>query len=254
MTINDVMTALDVIAPPKLCLGNDPYGLLIGDPEAAVTKIVTTLDVTQNVVTQAKRIGAKLIVAHHPLIFHPIKAIRADEPHPGAVVLACARAGIAVACAHTNWDVAPGGINDVLAALLGLEDTAPLRITHETFGIGRVGTLTTPLTAPALLARIASALQLAPRTLTDTNSHSPIQQIAVCGGAGADLMTDAIAAGASALVTSDVRHHEFVDAAARGFLLIDAGHSATETPGARELGNRLAAALPGLHVTFGNDL
>ena len=92
-------------------------------------------------------------------------------------------------------------------------------------------------------------LGIAPRTLTATRAYA-VQSVAVCGGAGAELLPEALAAGASALVTGDIRHHEFIAAAEQGFLLVDAGHHATENPGAKELGNRLAAALPEISVTF----
>jgi dinuclear metal center YbgI/SA1388 family protein len=355
-TVSDVCATLDVIAPPHLAFENDPTGLLVGDPDASVERVVVALDVTAPVVEGAKARDATLIIAHHPLIYHPLKAVRADEPHPGAVVLACARAGIAVACAHTCWDVAPGGINDVLAGLLGLQETRPLRITYceplvkitvfvpteyqygvldamaqagagaigdydrcgfwaagtgtfrplpganpflgqvgqmETvveerlemiaperhwraivaamkaahpyeevaydvyplkntaaeYGIGRVGVLPAPLCADAFLALVKEALVF-PEVRMASPRAQTVSTIAVCGGAGADLMSDALATGADALVTADVRHHEFVDAEARGFLLLDAGHAATETPGARELAVRLAAAMPSLAFEF----
>ena len=128
-TVRDVMAALDRIAPPYLAFDNDPTGLLVGDPDAPVSGLVVALDVTAAVVSEAKVRGANMIIAHHPLIYNPLKAVRADEPHPGAVVLACAREEISVACAHTNWDVAPGGVNDVLARLCGLTESRPLRVT-----------------------------------------------------------------------------------------------------------------------------
>src|SRR3712207_222415 len=114
VTIADVLRALDAIAPPHLRLENDPCGLLIGDPAMPVRQIGVSLDATLPLAEAAAARGISLLVAHHPLIYHPLKALRADDPI-GAVALACARAGIAVAAAHTNWDVAPGGVNDVLA-------------------------------------------------------------------------------------------------------------------------------------------
>ena len=357
-TVSDVLAALDRLAPSHLCLDGDPRGLLVGDPGAEVSRLVVALDVTPAVAATAERLGAQMAIAHHPLIYHPLRAVRADEPHPGGVVLSCIRAGVAVACAHTNWDVAPGGVNDVLAALLGLEDVRPLQTTYrellvkvavfvptenraavleamanvgagaigdydrcgfwaegtgtfrplpgarphvgtvgaaETvnesrlemiapesrwravvdamiaahpyeevaydvyplknvareFGIGRVGTLPAPLAPDALLARVQAALSFDAVRLVGPADHT-VRTVAVCGGAGAFLLPDALAAGADALVTSDVRHHEFVDAESRGFLLLDAGHAATETPGARELARRLAADLApsGVAVTF----
>ena len=132
MTVRDALLALDTIAPPHLALGDDPRGLLVGDPNAALRGGITVaLDVTAAVVEAARQQNAGLIVAHHPLIYTPLRRLCADDAHPGAVVLACAAAGIAVACAHTNWDVAPGGINDVLANLLTLSDVRPLQITYR---------------------------------------------------------------------------------------------------------------------------
>src|SRR5687767_12312196 len=96
LTVADALKALDAIAPPHLALENDPRGLLVGDPSAAVTRIAVCLDVTLPIAQEAQRQGAQLIVAHHPLIYHPLRTVRADEAHPGAVVLFCARAGIAV--------------------------------------------------------------------------------------------------------------------------------------------------------------
>jgi dinuclear metal center YbgI/SA1388 family protein len=251
LIIRDAIEALDRLAPPELALGSDPRGLLIGDFKAPLTGIVACLDVTQRAVETAQKVGASLIIAHHPLIYQPAKTLLASEPHPGSVVLACARHGIAVACAHTNWDVATGGINDVLAGLLGLTEVKVLRVTSPLSGdgIGRVGLLPEPLTATDFLNKLGNVLGIAPRTLTPAQALA-VQSVAVCGGAGAELITEALAAGAHALVTGDIRHHEFVAAAEQGFLLIDAGHHATETPGARELGRRLEQALEGVRITF----
>ncbi len=352
------MAALDALAPPYLCMENDPRGLLIGDPDATVSRLAVCLDVTPAVADEAVRRGANMIVAHHPLIYQPLKRIVADEPHPGGVVLSCIRAGVAVACAHTNWDVAEGGINDVLAGLLGLSNTRPAQVTYRealanitlyvplanreavrdamadagagfltgslydrcgfwgegtgTFrpllgavphigtvgkpefvtenrletilpahavpavlaamrkahpyqeiaynvfpltntgkehGLGRIGTLTEPLPAADFLAHVKAALGF-----DAVRMRGPIgrlvRTVAVGGGACAFLMPDAIRVGADALVTSDVRHHEYVDAESRGFLLLDAGHAQTETPGTRELAQRLQERLPGVVVDF----
>lgn len=357
MTISDVMRTLDALAPPRLALEDDPTGLLVGDPAAEAREVVVALDATLAVAEAAAARGAGMIIAHHPLVYHPLKRVLADDPI-GAVVLTCVRADIAVAAAHTNWDVAPGGINDVLAGLLGLTKTRPLQITHreplvkavvfvptdhrervleamaaagagaigdydrcafftpgtgtfrplpgatpfvgtvgtpeyipeerlemivpaakaaavaaamtaahpyETvaydlsplantaaeYGIGRVGTLPAPLPAEAFLAQIRAALAF-PEARMVGPRHRPVRTVAVCGGAGAFLMRDALAAGADAFVTADVRHHEFVEAEARGLLLIDAGHAATEVPGTEELSRRLAETLKpnGVTVTY----
>ncbi|MBC8103305.1 MAG: Nif3-like dinuclear metal center hexameric protein [Cytophagales bacterium] len=258
-TVAEVMRALDAIAPPHLALDADPRGLLVGDLAAPVSLVLVALDVTSEIARLASSQGAEMILAHHPLIYHPLRTVRAEEAHPGGVVLHCARHGIAVACAHTNWDIAPGGINDVLARLVGIEGVArPLRITFrdsqtETateYGLGRIGQRTIPTSAEAFLEQVKQALNF-PEVRMVGPRDRPIRTVAVGGGACAELLPDAIAQGADALVTSDVRHHEFVDAAARDFVLLDAGHAATETPGTEELARRLSEALaPGIRVRF----
>lgn len=247
MTVDDVCAALDRIAPPGLALPGDPNGLLLGDRNAAVERVWVSLDVTREIVAMAQ--PGTMLIAHHPLLYHPLKTLRETDPFPGPVIAACLRKSLAVACAHTSWDVAPGGVNDVLAALLGLKDVRPLRSTSGEFGLGRVGTLAEPTTVGGLLGKLRAALSFeALRTFAPLDAF--VKTVAVGGGACAELVPDAILAGADALITSDIRHHEFVDAMHRGFALIDAGHHATETPGTRELACRLALALPALDVRF----
>ena len=247
MTVEDVCAALDRIAPPHLALPGDPNGLLLGDTAATVERVIVSLDVTAEIVSRAA--PGTMLVAHHPLLYHPLKTLRETDPFPAPVIAACLRKTLAVACAHTSWDVAPGGVNDVLAGLLGLTEAKPLRLTFGAFGLGRVGTLPEPTTVGGLLEKLQRTLDFdALRTFAPLDT--PVRIVAVGGGACAELADDAILAGADALVTSDVRHHEFVDAVHRGFALIDAGHHATETPGARELARRLAKILPALDVRF----
>jgi dinuclear metal center YbgI/SA1388 family protein len=128
-------------------------------------------------------------------------------------------------------------------------DVYPLKNAAAEYGIGRVGALPEPMATDAFLAHVKEALDY-PEVRIAGPRDREVRAVAVCGGAGAGLMPDALSAGADALVTADVRHHEFVDAEARGFLLLDAGHAATETPGARELASRLAALLPAVGFDF----
>ena len=247
MTVADVCRALDRLAPPELALSGDPNGLLLGDSSAPVTVIRVALDISDELVSTTN--PGTMLIAHHPLLFHPLRTIRESDPFPAPVIAACMRKGLSVACAHTSWDVAPGGVNDVLAGLLGLVETRPVRLTSGEFGLGRVGSMPEPTTVGGLLTILREVLHFdAVRTFAPLDA--PVRTVAVGGGACAELVPDAILAGADALVTSDVRHHEFVDARHRSFALIDAGHHATETPGARELARKLATLLPDLDVTF----
>jgi dinuclear metal center YbgI/SA1388 family protein len=245
MTVRDVCDALDRVAPPHLALPGDPSGLLLGNPDAPVETVLVALDCTREVAEEAARAKHPMVIAHHPLIFYPVKTLRTTDPFPAPVVLFCIEHQIPFACAHSNWDIAPGGINDVLAGLLDLTDVKPLAPS----GLGRVGRLPEKITLSDLLQTLRTKLDFdALRTFAPLSTE--IESVAVGGGACAELVPDAVLAGAQALVTSDVRHHEFIDAQQRGFALIDAGHRETEVPGTRELARRLALELPEIAVRF----
>ncbi len=128
--ICDVLAALDAIAPPELAEPWDNVGLLVGDPAAECRRAIVTLETDLGLLRRAASRGADLIVSHHPPIFEPLKRLVADAT-TGRLVLEAARAGVALAAAHTNYDVAPGGVNDVLAGLLGLQRVEPLARTER---------------------------------------------------------------------------------------------------------------------------
>lgn len=119
-TVGELFAFLDRFAPVSLAEEWDNVGLLCGDAEALVTKALVTLDITSDVVRQAARDGVQLVVSHHPVIFHPLRAVTARGP--GAVPLKLAAAGVAAICMHTNLDVCAGGVNDALARALGLRE------------------------------------------------------------------------------------------------------------------------------------
>lgn len=119
-TVRDVLDALESIAPSRFALSWDRIGLQVGDPAAPVTKAVVTLDASREAIQFATIRGAQMIVAHHPLIFRPLDNLRFDQPVSGLAARLIQR-DIALAAVHTNWDAAPGGVNDELAVRLGLQ-------------------------------------------------------------------------------------------------------------------------------------
>jgi dinuclear metal center YbgI/SA1388 family protein len=121
----DLIKAMESYAPSALAVEKDRIGLQVGDPQAEVRKVLVTLDVNEEVVDEAIRIGANWIVAHHAVIFHPLKEIRTDEP-AGRMFAKLLAHGIHVYIAHTNLDAAEGGVNDALADRLGLTGTKVL--------------------------------------------------------------------------------------------------------------------------------
>ena len=125
-----IMEAMDGLAPRYLAESWDNVGLLLGSPAQNINKILVTLDVTQAVADQAIQDGIDLIITHHPVIFKAVKNIRTDLPQ-GQLLASLLKANIAVYATHTNLDSAAGGVNDILAQKLQLQDTKPLGISYS---------------------------------------------------------------------------------------------------------------------------
>lgn len=124
--VKDVIAAMERLAPPALALEGDPIGLHAGNPEKRTNAVLLALDATLPVLEEAKRIGAGMIVAHHPRLYRRLATL-ADTDPAGARAAAMARSGLAVYSAHTNLDLAPGGTNDLLADIVGIADARVLK-------------------------------------------------------------------------------------------------------------------------------
>jgi dinuclear metal center YbgI/SA1388 family protein len=234
MTNQDIYRLLDQKAPFALAEEWDNVGLLIGNPADEVSRVLVALDATPDAVQAAKAMGADLIITHHPVIFEPLKTL---DSHSIPYMLAAA--GIAVISAHTNTDKACGGVNDVLAARLGLTD---LRVTED--GFCRIGTLARPTEADTFAKMVADTLDTAVRT----NGGDTIRTVGVCGGSGGDFIAP-LAQEIDAFVTGEVRHHQWLEANALGVTVLEAGHHATEVLIVDTLCTWLKEAFPTLAVT-----
>ena len=238
-TVQTVADAVNRLAPRHLAEEWDNPGLLIGDPAAEVDKIVVCLDVLDATITRAVELGAQMIVAHHPLIFRPIKNVRLDLPL-GKKISRLIRNDIAVFAAHTNLDSAVGGVNDVLARKIGLTDVKMFG--DEEFSLGRLGTLDKPMTAADFARRVKASLNAENVRLIDAGDFK-ISKVGLCGGAGAEFISKAKFFGAQAFVTGDVKYHEAQAAVENKIHVVDAGHFATEYPIVHELADYLRGEL-----------
>jgi len=250
MKIDEVLSWLRALAPEDTAMDGDPIGLLIHPVVRDVKHVVVCLDATPAIALAAAREGAELIVCHHPLIYRPLSAILESDPI-GQSAITLIQEGIALYAMHTNWDRAQGGINDTLAQKIGMVEIQPLAATGnaQAARIGKISACTVSVLASHITSVLALASEDALR-FSQEFSQRIVQTLAVCGGAGAMLLQDALAAGADAFVTSDVRHHEFIDATARGVVLIDAGHGATERPGMASLAQQMSIQFPNLTITY----
>ena len=250
--VKELYQYIDSIAPFATQLDFDNAGLLVGRGSAEITKILVTLDITKAVIDEAVELGVQLIVAHHPVIFHPLKWVT-DGDTTGEKVLLLAEHGIAAICAHTNLDAAQGGINDLLAQRLGLVDIEQLHPDGvdeqgRPYGIGRVGVLNTnnPMDAAAFASMVKERLNAADVRYAD--SGKKVHRVAVGGGSCGSMLADAIAAGCDTFVTADVKYDVFLEAREQGINLLDAGHFATENVVVEPLAHSLKTAFPDLEV------
>lgn len=241
-TVTHIYDAIDRLAPFWLTMDFDNTGILVGDRNREVSCALLALDCTPAVVEQARQLGAQLIITHHPVIFHPLKRVNED-----AVVYQLIRSDIAVISAHTNLDIAQGGVNDALASAIGLRDCRGLELLNEQTGawLGRIGTLPEPLSPEAFAAHIKACLNAS--SIKFSAAPRAIHTVALCSGSGADCLDAAISAGADALLTSEVKQHEYLAAAAAGISIFDAGHFDTEDIVIEPLRDYLAKEIPDVH-------
>lgn len=242
MTVQDLEMLLEHIAPSSLKIGSDPIGRCIGSRHRTITKIGVALDATPNVIAQCVAQGINALVTHHPLIYSPLSTLDEATGFPSNAVVAAIKADIAVLSAHTNWDCVAGGINDVLASVLGVTHCHPIEpstgLTGACHGLGRIGRLHKPMHEDAFLTIVESQLSIPVRRSEQRDRM--VQTIAVCGGAGESLYFS-INEVADVYVTSDVRHHMFVASYGQPCTLWDAGHRETEVPGTKHLGVLLSS-------------
>ena len=239
LTVKAVYDWVDGFAPFQTAEEYDNAGLLTGRPDAPVTRILTALDCTLDVVEEARRIGAELILTHHPLMFHARKNLREDDPE-GRILCALIRSHISLLCAHTNLDRAPGGINDVLAQIFSLS-----KVQGE--GFLRCGKLPAKMTAGEL-RDMASRLLKAPVRLYGSQDRM-VDIMAAGSGAYDEGFEEAAAYGAQAYLTGEVRHHNALNAVAQGMVLLEGGHFATEAPGLTAFGGCLQKGLDRLQYS-----
>lgn len=344
--IQDVGGLINRLYPQVLAEDWDNVGLQLGDPAAVVERILVCLDVEEQTIARAEEIGAQLVISHHPLIYRPLKKITPGD-EAGRTIFRALGQGIAVISAHTNLDRAKEGLNDWLAARLGLQQTVPLEqsitdllklvvfvpVGHEKtvmealfaagsgeigaydscsfrtagigsfrggegtspfigepgkteeteelrietvlpavlagkvvtkmlkahpyeevafdlfplanqrndVGLGRIGILDTPVALADFASFVKQALGLSQLRMAGS-CKGLVKKVAVCGGSGASLLSNALRQGADCLVTGDVKYHDAQRARAEGLALIDAGHFGTEILMVKQMSKQLRRA------------
>ena len=244
MTITELYKILEQNAPRALSAEWDNDGIAVcADPEKEVKRVLVALDATEETVNYATENKFDLLLTHHPLLFRGVKTLTPARCVPRKL-LKLALGGVAAISLHTRLDAAEGGVNDVLAALLGLEDVKPFAPEGEK-PCGRIGKLRSPVEISDFSRTVCRLLD-APAV--NVIGKGTVQTIAVLGGEGGDFVDAARAAGADLFLSGNVGHHRMLDAAEDGLCVMEAGHFYTERPVLAHLAALVKAADPALEV------
>lgn len=262
MELKVLVSAFEELWPLSGAESWDSPGLVTGNLGKNVSKILLSVDITYEILEEAKAAGCELVFSHHPALFRPVSTI-SETSAKGMLLTKAISSGIAIYSAHTNADVVIDGVSDTLAKQLGINGAQPLVYTGDISSIGgdsrvghgRIGELSETVSLGDFARAIAKALPATAsgvRVAGDFNQK--VRKIAVCGGAGDEFIPIAQAQGADVYVTSDLRHHITQEAREESMArnqpmaLIDVSHWASEWLWLNTAAKQIKTRHPGLDV------
>lgn len=200
--LKEITDYIEGLFPTEYAEDFDNVGLLVGRADKDVEKVLLCLDANKNVISEAIKIGAKLVLTHHPVIFNPIKNIT-DNSDEGEMLLRAIENGISIYSAHTNLDSASSGLTDEVCALLSLTPVSNLDGV-----LGRLCTASAGATAKSLCEKIKKEFGIKKLYSTFTKDRE-IKTVAVCNGSGSgELCSISKDLGADVYISGDLKHHE----------------------------------------------
>lgn len=244
MKLEKIIDFMDTLAPREGAMEYDNVGLLVGRGEKEVTRVLTALDVTIDVVREAKEKGCEAIVCHHPILFSGTKKIT-DETKEGEMLLLAMENNIAIFACHTNLDFAQGGLNDYFLEKIGYKAFDTI-VENE----GRVFE-TGGITIKELCEKIKKAFAVPHlRVAGDIEHESTVG--ALCTGSGKSLVKEAVEK-ADCYITGDMGHHDILTLLDEGCAYIEISHYDSEKIAMELLKNKLDAFFPELEVFTSNE-
>lgn len=252
--LRDLRRVTEELWPQATAESWDRVGLVTGRDEAPLRRVLLAVDAVRSTIDEAIEWGADALLTHHPLLLRGVHSI-AEDTAKGALLAALIRADCALVAAHTNADSPQGGVSDVLAQRLGLQESRPLvaGVTPDA-GLGRIGQLEHALSLRDFAERVAAVLPLtAGGVRVAGDPERSVRTIALLGGAGDSLLDHEAVRGADVYLTSDLRHHPAQESLERslavgGPALIDVSHWAAESLWLDGAADRLRQLLPGLQT------
>ena len=245
MTIREIISTLEAFAPLELQEDFDNAGVQVAVNscpdalDAQLTGVLVCLDITEQVIDEAIAKNCNMVVSHHPLIFQPLKRV-CGQTYQQRCVAKAILAGITLYSAHTNLDNARGGVNHIIASMLGLNNLQWLEPGGSEGGSGVIGELPVPMTAMQLLLSLKTLFKVdalfnncrgnsafaEQKSVCGTIAvEKEIRKVALCGGAGAFLMGKAREMGADAFITGEIHYHDYFG---QDMLLVEMGHYQSE--------------------------
>lgn len=255
--VADIELWLCELAPAELAESWDNVGLLVGDPNSRVERVMTCLSLSPETLSEAIERQAEVVVAHHPLPFRPINRLTTDS-YAGRLLWGLASHGISLVSPHTAWDGASQGINQQAAQRLGLLDIQPLQSiaidrrltadrTLDAVGVGRQGRLPKPSSLRHLASHVASLFPDCRLRLVGADDR-PVQTLGLACGSGGSLMGLAHRRGCDCLITGEVTYHQALEARGLDLALILTGHLASERYAMQRLVELIEHRFPSLEV------
>jgi len=239
-SVTDIYNYIDSFAPFDTAMDFDNCGILVGDKDMNVSKVLICLDITKETIEEAKAFGAQLIISHHPVIFNPLSSVE-----KGSVVYELIENRLTAICAHTNLDMAKFGVNRSLAEKIGIRSITGMDINPETKAPEWFcGELFEPMSSEDFALLIKESLKAGAVKFTKYNKR--IKKVGLCSGSGADYIKRAAEENLDAFLTSEVKHHQLLEAKTLDICIIDAGHYATEAPIKEFLCDMMKRKFPGV--------
>lgn len=249
--VKDIAQVIEEFAPKNLQESYDNAGLQVGDPEADVSAVLLCLDVNEDVLKEAKKRECNLIVSHHPLIFKGIKQLTGADSTQRLVIEAL-KNDIAVYSAHTNLDSVWDGVSHEIARRLAIKDIEVLEphADDSHAGLGVVGNIK-PVPKIEFLRKIKETFKVNALRYSAQSPSVVVRRVAICGGAGASLISAALRAKADILVTGDVKYHDFTTYGSE-IIIADIGHYESELCSREILSRVIREKFPDL-ITYFSD-
>lgn len=246
-TVSEIYKYINSVSPFSLQEKWDNSGLLTGNMNKKINRVLVTLDITKEAAEEAVEIGAELVVSHHPVIFKPLYSLEDDEP---ACILM--KNSISAICVHTPFDIAQDGMNDILMELSGFNKAEGiLEVTgndEKPYGFGTIGISDIEYAPSELAKKFKELLECTVVRYTDGGKN--IKKAAFCTGSGGNLIESAVNLGADAYITSEVKHDQWLYAKRKGISVFDCGHFHTENAGMKKLCRMLAADFPNIDFSM----